>query len=186
MISLLLWAVLGAMAGWTIGLFYVDWFHIPVTEWRSYYWIGRAAGIGLVAGALASRLTPRPWVVMLALAAITLAVGWITGDRPPDLWLEVEVRGAAADGGVSMNAVGPDGLDEMHSTVGMLRVIDERRMSAKLPYATAKPGPRVHIRIGGLHVAGFRLPLAREEDWSVWSEGAGGYVYRYRVRRLEP
>jgi hypothetical protein len=102
------------------------------------------------------------------------------------LWLEAEVRGVIGDGGVSMNAVGRDGLDEMHSTVGMLRPLDESTMSAKLPYATAKPAPRVHIRVGGLYVAGFRLPLAREEDWSVWTEGAGGHVYRYRVRRLEP
>ncbi len=137
-------------------------------------------------GALAGRLAARPWLVLLGLAAVALALGWFAGDRPPALWLELEVRGAVGEGGVSMNAVSRDGLDEMHSTVGMLRMIDERRMSAKLPFATAKPEPRVHIRASGVYVAGFRLPLAREEDWSVWTEGAGGYEYRYRVRRWEP
>ena len=186
MTSVLLWAVLGAAAGWAIGHVYIDWFHISATEWRSYYWIGRAMGIGFVAGGVAGWLAARPWLALLGVAVVALAAGWILGDRPPDLWLEVEVRGAVGEGGVSMNAVGRDGLDEMHSTLGMLRPIDEGTMSAKLPFATAKAEPHVHVRVKGLHVAGFRLALACEEDWSVWSEGEGGYVYRYRVRRLEP
>lgn len=185
MMSALLWAVVGAAAGWAVGQFYVDWFHVPVTEWRSYYWIGRAIGIGFVAGGLSGRFVSRPFVAVLALAALAMAAGWIAGDRPPSLWLEVEVRGAVGDGGVSMNAVTGDGLDEMYSTVGYLRVIDDRTMSAKLPFATAKPEPRVHIRVGGKYAA-FRLPVSSEADWSVWTEGAGQYEYRYRVRRLEP
>ena len=103
MISALLWAVVGAAAGWGIGQFYVEWFHVPVTEWRSYYWIGWAIGIGFVAGGLAGRFVSRPFVAVLALAALAIAAGWITGDRPPSLWLEVEVRGAVGDGGVTQH-----------------------------------------------------------------------------------
>jgi len=135
-------------------------------------------GIGLT-----SQPGPKFWLLVLGLAVVAMAAAWLAADRPPDLWLEVELQGPVAEGSVSMNAAG---RDEDRATLGALRVIDERSMTAKLPFATSRPDPVVIIRAGGLRVVEFRLPLAREEDWSVWTEGAGGYAYRYRVRKLEP